>query len=301
MWLFLAALLAMPPADSLAAIEKLIAAGQYREALQSLNRQPAASVRWHLLASKSYDGLQDAGRAVEHAEKALAIDPRAEPAHLQLGQIFLSHNTPAAALEIFSEALQLLPGSLYLRLGKGLALKDLSRYEEAEAEFQTCLKMKPDFSLAFDSLATVYLHSKRFEDGIRLADDYRKKFPADYRGPYFAAAAREGLKDSDREVEKLLRESIRLNANFAASHALLGKLLLQRADTAAAIGALENAVRLRPDYTPAVLHLAQAYRKAGRDADATKAFEMVRVLKEKEQQPAPSLRYHRGDRAGPKD
>jgi Flp pilus assembly protein TadD len=294
MWFFLAAALAMPPADTLTAIEKLIAAGKYREALQSLNSQPASTVRWHLLASKSYDGLQQPALAVEQAEKALAADPRSEQAHLQLGQIFLSHNTPAAALDIFSEALQILPGSLFLRLGKGLALKDLSRLDEAEAEFKTCLQMKPGFSLAFDSLATVYLHAKRFEEGVRLADEYRKNYPADYRGPYFAAAFREGLKDAGPLVEQLLRESIRMNAQFAASHALLGKTLLARGETSAATASLETAVRLRPDYAPAVLHLAQAYRKAGREADAAAAFERVRQLKAKEQQPAPALRYHRG-------
>jgi tetratricopeptide (TPR) repeat protein len=294
MGLFLAAFFAMAPADTYVAIEKLIAANDFRAALTDLERRPADSVQWHLLVSKSYDGLKDAARAVEHAEKALALDARSEAAHLQLGQIFLSHNTPAAALDIFSEALSILPESLFLRLGRGLALKDLSRYDEAEAEFKTCLRMNPKFPLAFDSLATVLIHSKRFEDAVGAADDYRGKFPEDFRGPYFAAAGREGLKLDPRQIVSLLRESIRLNPGFAASHALLGKVLLETGKTENAIDSLETAVRLRPDYTPAMLYLAQAYRKARRESDAARTFARVRELKEKEQAPAPSLRYHRG-------
>ena len=295
MWILLAALLAAPPDDPLIPIEKLIAAGRYREALDSLAIAPM-SARRHVLASKAYDGLNDAARAVEQAEAALALDPRMEAAHLQLGQIFLGHNTPAAALEIYAEALTLLPESLLLRLGKGLALKELARYDEAEAELRECLRRKPDFSLVFDALATVCLQAKRHEELQRLAADYRLKQPADFRGPFFAAAALEGLRAERERIEALLAESIRLKADFAAAHALLGKVRLQSGDPAAAIPALEQAMRLRPDYGPAALHLAQAYQKAGREADAARAFERVRQLKELERAPKPSLLYHRGAR-----
>ncbi|MBI3471841.1 MAG: tetratricopeptide repeat protein [Candidatus Solibacter usitatus] len=298
MWLLLAALLAAPPEDSL---DKLIAAGQYREALDLLAKAPA-SPRSHLLASKAYDGLNDPARAVQEAEAGLALDPRQEALHIQLGQIFLGRNTPQAALEVFTDAITLLPDSLLLRLGKGLALKDLARYEEAETELRDCLRRQPDFPLAFDALATVYLHSKRFEDLQHAAGEYRDRHAKDYRGSYFLAAALDGLRQDPARIESLLAESIRLNPGFAAAHALRGKVKLQSGDAAAAIPPLEEAIRLRPDYPPAALHLAQAYQKAGRDADAARAFERVRELKERERAPKPALRYHRGlPGAAPRD
>src|SRR5437879_2432858 len=107
------------------AVEKMLAAGQYRAALAHLEQAKDHPPAWHVLASKAYDGLNDPAQAVQEAEAALALDPRSEPAHAQLAGIFLSHNTPSAALDIFSAALQLLPQSTLLRLGKGLALKEL--------------------------------------------------------------------------------------------------------------------------------------------------------------------------------
>lgn len=273
--------------------EKLIAAGQYAEAVAQLS-QATPSVQSHLLASKALDGLNQPARAVEEAEAALSLDPRSEAAHLQLGQIFLSRNTPAGALEVFSDALGIHPGSLLLRLGKGLALKDLARYEDAEAELLACLKLRPGFPLAFDTLATVYLHSKRYEELKTLAADFRTVQPNDYRGPYFAAAALEASRQIDASVEALLAESIRLNPRFAAAYALLGKVRLQAGQYPAAIEALEKAQSLRPDYGPAALHLAQAYKQAGRDADAARQFKRVRELKEKEKEGPLGLRYHRG-------
>ncbi len=297
MWLVLLALWAMPASgdEPFHAIEKLIAAGRYREAESALSQIPAESARWHLLASKAHEGLGDPARAVAEVERALAIEPLGEALHLQLGQIFLGHNTPQAAFDVFDEAHTLLPDSLLLRLGKGLALKELSRYDEAAVELRECLRLKPDLAIAFDALATVYLHSKSFQDAIRLADEHRAEYPGSYLGYYFGAAGREGLKIESAEVESLTAAAIRLNPNFAASHALHGKIRLQAGDAGAAITSLERAVQLRPNYTPAVLHLAQAYRAAGREADAQRAFERVRELKKLELVPRPALRYRRGE------
>src|SRR4051812_17694188 len=76
--------------------EKQLAAGQFQEALRSLALIQERTADWHILASRAYDGLNDPTRAVAEAEAALAINPRNEAAHVQLGLIFLAHNTPAA-------------------------------------------------------------------------------------------------------------------------------------------------------------------------------------------------------------
>ena len=283
------------PEDSLLTTEKLIAEGEFRKALDLLVAQPP-SLRRHLLASKAHDGLNNPAEAVREAEAALALAPRSEAAHLQLGQIFLSHNTPEAALDVFSEALTAVPDSLMLRLGKGLALKDLARYPEAETELTACLARQPELAIAFDAMGTVYLHSKRFEDLAKLAGEFRRRRPDDYRGHYYSAAALDGLQRTPIEIEPLLAESLRSNPGFAAAHALRGKIRLQAGDAKGAIPALEAALRLRPGYGPAALHLAQAYQKVGRAEDAERAFQRVRELKELERTPAPSLLYHRGKR-----
>jgi cytochrome c-type biogenesis protein CcmH/NrfG len=116
--------------------------------------------------------------------------------------------------------------------------------------------------------------------------------PSDYRGYYYLAAAQEHEKEDPKRTEELLRNSINLNPNFAASYALLGKLLLQTDRASEAADQLDHAIQLRPDYTPAHLYLGNAYKKLGREADAARQFQLVRELKEK-QASKPSLRYHR--------
>ncbi len=275
------------------AIEGMITAGEYRKALSALEKMPSSPARRHLLASKAYDGLDDPARAVAEAQAALDLEPRQESHHLQLAQIFMSRNTPQPAYEILSDAQQLFPDSLLVRLGKGLALKELLRYEEAEKELLECLRRKPDFALAFDGLGAVYLNAKRFSDGLRAAERYAQDNPADFRGYYYLAAARDGLKLEGAETEALLRRAIRIRPEFAASHALLGKVLLEGGRGQEAARSLEEAVRLRPDYSPARYHLAAAYRKLGRAQDAERELRVFSELKDKERLPVPALLYHR--------
>lgn len=300
MWIVaVLALFAQAPADPLPHIEKLIAAGRYQEALAGLAGRPESFER-HMLASKAYDGMGDAGHAVSEAEAALAMRPRAEAAHLQLGQIFLSYNTPQAALDVFTEALTYHPDSFLLHAGRGLALKDLVLYEEAEKELSACLKGRPGFPICFDGLATVLLHGKRYGELQRAAEAQEKLNPGDYRGPYFLAVALNAAGGDAGVVEKKLEAALGKNSGFAAAHALLGRVRLARGAVGEAIASLEQAVRLRADYPPALLNLAQAYKRAGRDADAEKTFELLRRANEKEREGKPSLKYHRGA-AAPKN
>jgi tetratricopeptide (TPR) repeat protein len=270
------------------AVEQLVAQGRYAEAQTRLAQLPSASPRWHLLASKIFDGLGDPAAAVQQAENALALDPRSEAAHVQLGTIFLSHHTPEAALEVFTEARQLLPQSLLLRLGRGLALQELQRWDDAEADLSACLP----HPLAYDALATILLQRGRFPELVRLAERFRESAPGDYRPWYFLAAAKEAQDVAGVEAD--LRESLRRNPRFAASHALLGKWLLKQGRAAEAVPELEQATQLRPDLVQAHLHLAQALQRLNRREEAARSFETVRQLKEKEKAPRQKLLFHRG-------
>jgi predicted Zn-dependent protease len=286
-----------PAADSGAAlnsVESAVASNEWNRARELLERVPGRNAYWHILSSKVYDGLNDPSRAVQEAEAALSIEPRNEAAHLQLGQIFLGRNTPDAAAEIFSEALVLFPESQMLRLGRGLAYKELGRGEDGEKDLRQCLARDPSLAIAFDALATILIHARRYDEARELAGTFRKTSPRDYRGPYFAAAALEGEKQTGADIEALLRDSLVLNPNFAAAWALLGKVILRSERVADAVAPLERAVALRPDLVPARMQLAEAYRKLGRESDAAREFQAVRELNDKERQPPPRLQYRRG-------
>jgi tetratricopeptide (TPR) repeat protein len=285
---------AAPGPASLEGVERLLAQGRYQPALEHLERTSPKSARWHFLASKAWDGLDDPARAVEEAEAALALDPAQEPIYLHLGQIFLTRHTPAAALEVFSEAHAIFPDSLLLRLGKGLALKELQRWEEAESELAACLARKPDLGIAFDALGAVLIQTKRFEALEKASLAFGSAAPADFRGPYYLGEALYGLRRDPDQAERLARQAIERQPSFAAAHGLLGRLMLAAGRPAEAVPALEEAVRLRPGFSQFHFHLARAYRAMGDQERAAAALEAHKNAVEKENQPFLTLRYRRG-------
>ena len=291
----LAALAAYAAPDS---IESRISAGEYSGALAALTSVPRQNrdARWHLLASKAQDGLNKPAMAVAEAQQAIDLDPASEPARLQLAQIFLSRNTPEAAYEILSEAMPLFPNSALIRLGAGLALNQMRRYADAVPVLKECLKMHPDLGPAFDALASAYLNSAAYETLLKESAEYSRAHPEDFRGFYYQAAARMELALEPASAEALLQRSIQLNPNFAAAHALLGRVLVERNQAEAAVPELQEAIHLRPGYTPAHLYLARAWRKLGKTDLAREESETVARLNQEESQPVPHLLYHRGSR-----
>jgi tetratricopeptide (TPR) repeat protein len=276
-------------------VEQLLARGDYRGALEQL-KTVNRDAQWHFLASRAWDGLNEPAKAVAEAEEALKLDVARPQYHLHLAQIFLSRNTPRAALEILTEAEGLFPGAYVIRLGKGIAQKELQLYEEAERTLKSCLAEQPGSALAFDALATIYIHLSRFSDARRLSGEFLKYNAADYRGYYFLAAAMDGELAPSEETLRFLAESKQRNPSFAAAHALTGKILLREKQAQAAVPHLKKAVELRPDLVQAHLHLGRAFRLLGRETAAAQEFEIVRKLKQKEQEGVPALLYHRGSR-----
>lgn len=284
LWLLLLAVADWGP------IERSVSEGRFREALAQLERVSERPAAWHVLASKAHDGLNDPARAVMEAEAAIAQEPGSEAAHVQLGFIFLSRNTPQAAVEIFTDAERQFPNSLVVRLGKGLAQKELRLYDEAEATLSRCWP----HPLAFDALATVLVQGAKFEETKALSARFIQANPRDYRGYYFLASAKEGLREEG--ASEAVAQSLARKGDFAAAHALLGKLQLAAGADADAAVSLEKAVRYRPDLVQAHLLLVRAYRKLGREEDAKREFAMVTELNKQEARQKPSLLYHRGSR-----
>jgi tetratricopeptide (TPR) repeat protein len=284
-------------ANGFDAVEKQIAAGNFQAALAALETSPPADrkAQWHLLASQCHDGLKDPSGAVQEAQTAIDLDPRSEPARLQLAQIFLTWNTPEPAYEILHDALSVFPQSLLIRLGLGLALNGLERYNEAIPVLKDCLRMRADFGVAFDALGNAYLDSSNFDGLLREAAEYTQRNPADFRGYYYQAAARQKLGEIAPETEALVRRSLELNPQFAAAHVLLGRLLLATDRTEAAVTELAEGVRLRPKYVTAHLYLGIAYRRMGRDDEAGRESEQVEAINKEQNEVRPHLIYHRGN------
>jgi Flp pilus assembly protein TadD len=75
-----------------------------------------------------------------------------------------------------------------------------------------------------------------------------------------------------------------LEPDFPDPLTYLGEIHLKRGETALAIETLERAVALDPELFEAHYHLAQAYRRAGREEDARRSIARYSELKSRKRE-----------------
>ena len=92
--------------------------------------------------------------AIPHFEEALRLEPDNPAAHNSLGVALAVGGRPQEAVAHFDRVILLYPNSPVAHFNRGLALLDgLGRADAAAAEFQTVLRLRPDYPGAREALA----------------------------------------------------------------------------------------------------------------------------------------------------
>jgi adenylate cyclase len=154
-------------------------------------------------------------RGLEHARRALELDPAEPVAHMRLGQLLLSQGDGVASLAAARRAMELAPGDAGLGLAYGTLLLQRGDAEEAIAVLKNLTRLDP---------AQRYMHV------FQLAGCYRRLGRTD------EAIARH------KECAQLRPEFFGAPMNLAAIYADLGDLNHAREW-------LARMMRLRPDFT----------------------------------------------------
>ena len=136
-----------------------------------------------------------------------------------------------------------------------VALRDTDEFDEAAAEFQKCLQIKPDTPLALNGLGIIFGRQGKFAQA----------------GEYFIKAlnidpnleeARINLGYALTNQGKLdgavanFDESLRINPDSALTHYHLGQVLVQVGKINEAVAHFEKAVLLKPDWVEPMNELA---------------------------------------------
>lgn len=98
----------------------------------------------------------------QEREKAARDFPTDSEAQLELAQVYEALHQPELARLYFQRALDNDPNSLLALNGLGLAYMDENRYDEAVAQFNTCLRLDQFNYACEDNLGATYLESARF-------------------------------------------------------------------------------------------------------------------------------------------
>ena len=160
----------------------------------------------------------------------------------------------------------------------GVALAESGQDQEAIAQYEEAVRIKPDYAVAHNNLGNALKRASRPEEAI---GQYRKALQSN---PNYAPAHNNlgnTLLEAGRVGEAIehLRQALRIKPNFAAAHYNLGVAEWQEGRVPEAIGHWEEAVRFQPDYVEAHYNLGIALRQVDRAPEAIGHWEQVVRLK----------------------
>jgi eukaryotic-like serine/threonine-protein kinase len=234
-------------------------------------------------------------RALVAANKAESLNPALPEVHLALGSVFSNMGRSAEAVTQLKQALALLPNSddAYRRLGKAYLAS--GHKQEAVAAFQSAVSVNPYYWSNHSTLGGAYFqfgeHDKalqEYERVTQLAPDN----PTGYRN-MGAVYFRQGRWN---DAIPAFQKALELKPD-AGTYTNLGTayFFLKRNDEP--IGMFEKAVQLTPKDEATMGNLGDAYRAAGRTADATKTYDKAIQLAVQQLQVNPKLASVTGDLA----
>lgn len=194
---------------------------------------------------------------------------------------------------------------------RGIELADRGWLDEAVKEFKKAIELDPNSSHAYDNLATVYAEKKQYKEALeayltalRLEPDSATahynlacflsqhaldfaiseyKTAIEYEPDYPDAHLNLGLTYADagqeEDAERELKTAIELDSADAFPRHELAGLQMDKADYRAAITQLKEVTRLEPENFEGWLDLGICYAQKGFYAEAERAYETARKLR----------------------
>jgi serine/threonine-protein kinase len=199
-----------------------------------------------------YGGLGRPKDAEEAYEHGIELDPDAWEGYYRSGSFLVSQQRYEDAIKKYKQVLEIVPDHAYARNNMAVALKELHRPQEAEAELKKALEYNKVYS-AYANLANVYYEQRRYAEAAEAGSKALALNQSNFTVWNNQGIYHELLGQTDKaeaaynRALTLLEQQVKVNPNDASIHAYLAlRLLKQGHDTPKAISQLKTALALQP-------------------------------------------------------
>jgi tetratricopeptide (TPR) repeat protein len=160
----------------------------------------------------------------------------------------------------------------------GTALPQKERVDEAIAQYQKALQIKPDYVEAFYNLGNALARKGRVDEAIAQFQKVLEIQPDCVRAHYKLgiALARKGL--ADKAIVQF-RKALEIQPDNAEAHDNLGNALLQKGRVDEAITEYQKALKIKPDYADAHINLGNALFQKGGVGEAITQYQRALEIK----------------------
>ncbi|MEW6068552.1 MAG: XrtA/PEP-CTERM system TPR-repeat protein PrsT [Nitrospirota bacterium] len=225
-----------------------------------------------------YVRKNDLKQGIEIFKELLKKNPKLMEARDQLAAIYIKDNNVKEAEILYKEMISLMPGSpighnklaaLYIRSGNN---------EKAISELSSSLKLNPEQPEIMSILVNLYLNKNDLKMAEEIARQITAKYPKKGTGYHVLADVMYKKKDYEKAI-LYYEKSEKLSKNNFLSPTAIGNIYLSQGKTTKAIEAYKRALKVNPNYMPALNNLAYLYsEKKGMLDDALKLAEKAKNL-----------------------
>ena len=165
------------------------------------------------------------GEALEASKKAVSLRPSAESYfNIGLASFYLKQYSQAA--DAYRQSIKMDPyNAADAHYALGLVYRDWGKADEEIQAYKQAIRLKPDFTSAYERLAVRYSRSKKFNEAIDALRQLIALKPGDAVAPNNMGEAYLELNKLP-EAQESFRQAIRLKPDFGKAYYNLGKCLL---------------------------------------------------------------------------
>ena len=181
-----------------------------------------------------------------------------------LGHTQLRNKQYDQAVQTYTHGLAQFPDDSDLYNSLGVAYQYLGQFDEAEAAFRRAVELVPDHAKPWFNLGKLYLSQRRLEQARYALEQSLKHDPRPanahpaYHNLGYVFLFQKDFQQARQAFERALHNKETAQTYYSLSHALAN---LNLADEQ--IHALEQAVRLKPNFVPAQRNLGVLYMQRG--------------------------------------
>jgi len=185
--------------------------------------------------------------ALEASKKAVNLRPSAESYfNIGLANYYLKQYRDAA--EAYRAAIKLDPyNSADAYYALGLVYRDWGKADEEIQAYKQAIRLRPDYTVAYERLGSRYLKSKKFNEAVEVFRQLSALKPGDAVAPNNMGEAYLELNRLNDAMEAF-RQSIRLKPDYGKAYYNLGKCLLAMGNRDAALEQYTILTNIDPDW-----------------------------------------------------
>ena len=185
--------------------------------------------------------------ALEASKKAVNLRPSSESYfNIGLASFYLKQYKDAA--EAYRQSIKLDPyNAADAHFALGLVYRDWNKPDEEIQAYKQAIRLRPDYTAAYERLGSRYLKSKKFPEAIEVFRQLSALKPGDAIAPNNMGEAYFELNKLNEAVESF-RQAIRLKPDFGKAYYNLGRCLLAMGNRDAALEQYTILTNIDPDW-----------------------------------------------------